>query len=108
MGKLPSFFVSFSQNLSPARKFITNWLVRLALFATLIQIVGDKNGLILVPSGFVGNTFQLGKSPLFVQAETEQRVEVAEPRAGSLLRSAAQEMQIFVDGRVIDPLTVRH
>ena len=93
----PVFFVSFSQNLSPARKIITNWLVRLALFATLIQVVGNKNGLILVPSGLVGNAFQLGKSPLFVQTETEQRVEVAEPRAGSLLRAAAQEVQ-EIDG----------
>ena len=89
--------MSFSQNLSPARKIITNWLVRLALFATLIQVVGNKNGLILVPSGLVGNAFQLGKSPLLVQTETEQRVEVAEPRAGSLLRAVAQEVQ-EIDG----------
>ena len=83
----------FSQNLAPARKNSTNWLVWLALFATLIQVVGNKNGLILVPSGFVGNTFQLGKSPLFVQTEGKQRVEEAEPRAGTLLSAAAQEMQ---------------
>ena len=99
----------FPKILHQPEKNSTNWLVLLArLFATLIQVVGDKNGLILVPSGFVGNTFQLGKSPLFVQTETEQRVEVAEPRAGSLLRSAAQEMETLVDCSVINPSRVRH
>ena len=57
IGIFAQFFVSFSQILSPAVKFITNWMVRLALFATLSQVVGDKNSLILVPSGLVGNAF---------------------------------------------------
>ena len=59
------------------------------VFATLVQIVGDEYGLLVVPPGLVGDTFQFGKCPVFLQTEGKKRVEEGEPWAGALFSGAA-------------------
>ena len=90
MDIIAQFFVCFFPKFSTGQKKIapTGWC-GWHVFATLIQVVGNEYGLFVVPPGFVGDTFQFGKCPVFLQTVGKKRVEEAEPRAGTLFSGAA-------------------